>query len=510
MKIKIYWLNRYTKTILRDVGLLLHVPGVMALLSLPVCLIFGEYYAIWPFVFTAIISFSLGQLLYQVFRQAEAAEIQHAMLIVALSWGVIPLLGTIPFVAIASYLAAFPETSQTIREFQHPLNAIFEAVSGYTSTGLTMALDASQLPHTLQWWRSFTEWIGGVGIIVLMLSVLEPNADPDQLYQAAGRQKKIAPTIAGTARKIWKIYLLYTVFSVLVLGLLGMPWWEAVNHAMTGISTGGFSITSDSLTVYTPILKLAAIAIMIAGAISFSVHAQFLSQRRLSPLWRNPSHRALWLLLVLGTILLLLTHYSFTGSLSWLDSLFQWVSALTTCGFNTVKIQDWSPSARLLMSLGMIFGAASGSTCGGLKLSRIVTLYKAVVWHLQQIFLKSDQHIKYKLDGQELTEIEAHRQIRTATVLTTLWLGFLGVGVFVLLHVVQPQYTVPDVILEAASAMGTSGLSVGITNPDLHWIGKLILILFMWMGRVEIIPVLVLFASFLRPVRQVVKIKTGQ
>ena len=165
------------------------------------------------------------------------------------------------------------------------------------------------------------------------------------------------------------------------------------------------------------------------------------------------------------------------------------------------------PSARLLISLGMIFGAAPGSTCGGLKLSRIVTLYKAVVWHLQQIFLKSDQHIKYKLDGQELTEIEAHRQIRTATVLATLWLGFLGVGVFVLLHVVEPQYTVPDVILEAASAMGTSGLSVGITNPDLHWIGKLILILFMWMGRVEIIPVLVLFASFLRPVRQVIRIK---
>ncbi|NJR76974.1 MAG: hypothetical protein HC773_32485 [Scytonema sp. CRU_2_7] len=114
---------------------------------------------------------------------------------------------------------------------------------------------------------------------------------------------------------------------------------------------------------------------------------------------------------------------------------------------------------------------------------------------------------KYKLDGQELTEIEAHREIRTATVLATLWLGFLAVGVLVLLHVVEPQYTVDDVILESASAMGTSGLSVGITNPDLHWLGKLILILFMWMGRVEIIPVLVLFTSLLRPVRQAIRMK---
>jgi Trk-type K+ transport system membrane component len=112
------------------------------------------------------------------------------MLIVALSWGIIPFLGAIPFVAIASYLAAFPETPQTIREFQYPLNAVFEAVSGFTSTGLTMALDSSKLPHSLQWWRSFMEWIGGVGVIVLMLSVLEPSTAPYQLYQAGGRQKK--------------------------------------------------------------------------------------------------------------------------------------------------------------------------------------------------------------------------------------------------------------------------------------------------------------------------------
>lgn len=507
MKIKIRWLNRYTKTVLRDVGLMLHIPGVMALVSLPVCFVFGEYYAILPLILTAIISFSLAQLLYQLFHQAETAEIQHAMLIVALSWGMIPLLGAIPFVAIASQLSISPQTPETIREFQHPINAIFEAISGYTSTGLSMALDASQLPRTLQWWRSFTEWIGGVGIIVLMISVLEPSADPDQLYQAAGRQKKIAPTIAGTARKIWKIYLLYTVMSVLLLKLVGMPWWDALNHAMAGISTGGFSITGDSLTAYAPLIQLATIGIMIVGAISFSVHAKFLSQRRISVLVRDPQHRALWLLLVLGTILLLLQHYSVTGSLNWLDSLFQWVSALTTCGFNTIQIQTWSPSAKLLMSSAMIFGAASGSTCGGLKLSRIVTLYKAVVWHLQQIFLQPDQNIQYKLDGQEISELEAHFQIRTATVLTIFWLGFLGIGVLVLLQIVEPQYTVPDVFFEAASAMGTSGLSVGITNPELHWAGKLILILFMWMGRVEIIPVLVLFASLLRYFGKVINVK---
>lgn len=503
MKSQINTAYRYTKTIIRDVGLSLHIPGVMALVSLPVCLVFGESYAIWPFVLTALVSLGLGQLLYRLFHQAEAAELQHTMLIVALSWGIIPFLGAIPFVAIASYLAAFPETPQTIREFQYPLNAVFEAVSGFTSTGLTMALDSSKLPHSLQWWRSFMEWIGGVGVIVLMLSVLEPSTDPYQLYQAGGRQKKIAPTVTGTVRNIWKIYLLYTVLSVLLFALVGMPWWDALNHGMTGIATGGFSITGKNLSEYGALVQIATIPVMIAGAISFSTHSQLLSQRRLSALWRNTQHRALWLLLLFGTILLLLEHYSFSGSLRWLDSLFQWTSALTTCGFNTIEVETLSSSAKLLMSLAMIFGGASGSTCGGLKLNRIVALYKAVVWHFRQISLKPDEHMHYEVNGEELSETEANHRIKTAAVLATLWLGCLGVGVLVLLQVVQSKYTVPDVLFEAASAMGTSGLSVGISNPDLHGVGKLVLILFMWMGRVEIIPVLVLFSSLLPLLREV-------
>ncbi|MBD2363040.1 TrkH family potassium uptake protein [Anabaena minutissima FACHB-250] len=481
----------------------------MALMSLPVCIVFAEYYAIWPFLWTALLAFSLGQLLYRLFRGNEAADLRHAMLIVALSWAIIPILGAIPFLGIASHLATSANTPQTIREFQYPLNALFEAVSGFTSTGLTMAIDASQLPHTLQWWRSFMEWIGGVGVIVLMLAVLEPIADSYELYQAAGRQKKIASTVTGTVRKIWKIYLLYTILSILLLWLVGMPWWEALNHGMTGISTGGFSVTGKSLSVYAPITQFAAIPIMIAGAISFSVHAQLLSQRHITALWENTQHRLLFLLLALGTILLLLEHYLFAGSLSWLDICFQWVSALTTCGFNTVKIPTWSPSARLWMSLGMIFGAASGSTCGGLKLKRIILLYKAVVWHVQGVLITSDEQMSYKLNQKLVTETEAAHQIQTATVLATLWLGFLGVGVLVLLQIVPPEYAVTDVIFEAASAMGTSGLSVGISNPDLHGLGKLILMLFMWLGRVEIIPGLVLFALLLSPFKKVVMCKTG-
>lgn len=413
-------MNRDTETVLRDVGVLLHIPGVMALVSLPVCVGFGEGYAIVPFGLTAVISLIFGQLLYRSCRRAKAATLKHAMLIVALSWAIVPLPAMIPFIAIASHLATFPDTPQTITDFQSPLNALFEAVSGFTSTGLSMARDASQLPHTLQWCRSFTEWIGGVGIIVLMLCVLEPTSEPDQLYQAAGWNKKIAPTVQKTVRQLWLIYLLYTGLSILLLRLVGMPWWEAVNHGMAGIATGGFAITGNSFTAYPPLIQFAAVPIMIVGAISFVVHAQLLTQHRWSALWSNRQHQLLWLLLGLGTIALLLQQSFFSGSLPWMDSLFQWVSALSTCGFNTVKIQDWSSSARLVLTLAMIVGATSGSTCGGLKLSRVVTLGQAIVEQVHSVLQQSSQQKHRATDDQMESQEEAHQQLQAAAVLATL------------------------------------------------------------------------------------------
>lgn len=491
----------YTKTILRDLGLLLHVPGVMALASLPICFIFAEYYAILPFLATASASLICGQLLYRVYHQAGEARLRHAMLIAALGWGIIPLFAAMPFVLIASNLAAVSLAPLTVLNFQNPLNGVFEAFSGFTSTGLSMALHPSELPHTLQWWRSFMEWIGGAGMIVLVLAVLDPSTDPYQLYYAEAREKKIALTVTKTVRRIWKIYLLYSLLSILLLRVVGMPWWEAINHGLTGISTGGLAIVDDSIGTYNKTIQLAIIPIMIAGAISFSVHYQFLAERRLSALWQDAQHRALWLLLALGTLLLALENFWFKGSFLGLDSLFQWVSALGTCGFSTVNLQYWSPSAKLLLSLGMVFGATAGSTVGGLKLNRVVFLYKGILWRFRRISLQPHELMRYQIEGKVVRESEAYRRIESAAILAVLWLLLLGFGALLLLHIVLPQYNLSDVILEVASALGSVGLSTGITHPDLHSMGKLILIVFMWMGRLEIIPVLLLFSSTFRYLR---------
>ncbi|MFW6358614.1 MAG: TrkH family potassium uptake protein, partial [Chroococcales cyanobacterium] len=320
-------MSPYFKTILRDTGLFLHVPGLMAIVSIIVAIAFAEYYAIIPFIVTAVVSLTLGQLLFRYFYKAEQARTPDAMITAALSWGLIPLLGTIPFLMIASQVDTLPDTSVTLLNFQDPWNAIFESFSGFTSTGLSMALHPSELPRSLQWWRSFIEWIGGVGVIVLVLSLLQPSTDPYQLYSAEGRNQRIALTVQKTVRNIWWIYLLYTIASIMLLRIAGMPWWDAVNHGLTGISTGGFSIRDGSIGAYSPPIQMAVIPIMIAGAISFPMHYILLTKREVSSLWKDDQHRAFGIVLIIGIFLLLLVNYLQQAEFFWLDSIFQWVSA---------------------------------------------------------------------------------------------------------------------------------------------------------------------------------------
>jgi len=477
-------------TVLRDVGILFHIPGVMALCSLPICLIAGEAYAILPFLLMSGLSIGIGQALYRFFKNAKQAQLRHALITVALGWGLIPFLGAIPIIGIAMSTQAEPTLS--LSYFKEPLNALFEAFSGFTSTGLSMAVNAAELPQSLQWWRSLMEWVGGVGVIVLMISVLEPSTDPYQLYSFEGRQKMIGLTLRSTTRNIWWIYCVYTVGGIFLLRILGMDWWGALNHGMTAISTGGFSITGDSMAAYGSAVQIGIIVIMILGAISFRVHSKLLRQKRLSVLWKDDQHRLLWLLLGFGGLLLLGERFLFLKQITGLQVFFQWTSALTTCGFAVTDEKGWSITSKLLLAIAMVFGGASGSTAGGLKLNRVDSLLRAISWRFQRLSLLPHQMMRYRLQQDLITEAEANRRIESAAVLGVLWITLIISGVMVLLHVASPRYTLADTLFEAASALGSAGLSVGITHPQLSWVGKVVLILFMWMGRLEIIPVLAL------------------
>ena len=492
------------RTILRDIGLFLHVPGIMALVSIPISLISGETYVLVPLLTCAVVSLAIGQVLYRQTKSQASNRIPYAMATAAVGWLLVPLLASIPLWMTANAPNLAPDLSTTILEFKNPWNCIFEAFSGFTSTGLSMAFNYSQLPHTLQWWRSLMEWLGGVGVIVLVISLLEPTTEPYQLYNAEGRNQKIGLTLSQTVKRIWWIYLIYTIGSILLFRIVGMSWWAALNHGMTGIATGGFSVTEGSIANYGTGVKLAVIVVMTLGAISFSAHYKFLRQRKLSAFWADNQHQALWILLIIGTILLWSFHRLANRDVAFIDVLFQWSSALGTCGFSTVSVSDWDGGAKLLMTLAMAVGGAAGSTAGGIKLSRLVIIFKAIIWRFRRIALLPHEMMRYRLNGELLTEPEASRRVDAAAVLAILWLSVSIIGVFILQYLKLPTYDLIDVIFEVASATSGVGLSTGITHPDLPWLGKLTLIALMWMGRLEIISALLLLSL---PIKTLTKFK---
>lgn len=488
------------RIILRDLGLLVPVVGIMALVSLAIPAIFDETYAFLPLILTALASFGLGAALYFPFRNAGDAKLKHGMIIAAFGWLLVAALGSLPLVLTALFAQRVGLGSQTLLHFKDPLNAFFESVSGYTGTGLTMTARADLLPHTIQWWRSFMEWIGGMGVIVLMLTILagpRPGAATYSLYYSEARGEKIHPSILSTLRTMWWIFLLYTFISVIILWGAGMPIWDAVNQAMTGISTGGFSVTANSIASYHSVaIELALLPIMLFGAISFAVHYELMRGKG-KILWQDAQTRWLLVIIGLGILFLSLENGIKLGALESLrESAFQFVSAMTCTGFQTADIGAWSATAKLVLAAGMVFGGAAGSTAGGIKIIRMVVLLKGVSWRFRRIASPREAIVPFRIGSTIVDESEVGHRLEDASLITFLWLVFLGLGVVVLLHTVSPQYSLSDVIFEVASAQGNVGLSAGITGPTMSTLAKLTLCFNMWIGRLEIIPILV-FLRFL-------------
>jgi trk system potassium uptake protein TrkH len=490
--------------ILRDLGLLVPVVGFMATVSLVIPLAFGEGFALAPLAITAGISFALGAALYFPFRNAGEAELKHGMIIAAFGWLLVAALGSLPFVLTALF-AQGREASETLLYFKDPASAFFEAVSGYTGTGLTMAARADLMPKTLQWWRSFTEWIGGMGVIVLMLAILagpRPGAARYSLYYAEARGEKIHPSVTSTLRTMWWIFLLYTFISVVALWGAGMPIWESINHAMTGISTGGFSVTDNSIATYNSVaIEIVLIPIMLLGAISFAVHYEMIrGNGRI--LWQDFQTRWFLTIALIGIVFLTLENLLVIGGVDAVrHSAFQLVSAITCTGFQSADLSAWSPTGKLLLAAAMFIGGAAGSTAGGIKVMRMLILLKGVQWRFRKIVSSRKAIVPFRIGLSTIDESQVGQRLEDAALIAFLWLIFLGLGIIVLLHTVSQEHTLSDVVFEVASAQGNVGLSVGITQPTMSLAGKLTLCFNMWIGRLEIIPVLMLVRALFRGVQ---------
>ena len=490
------------KTVLRDLGGIFIIIGFVALIALIVPVLSQEFTtaanfdAVGPILITAALYFGFGLPLFYIFKNSEQADFKSAMVTAALGWFFISLIGSIPFVLIP-----YDKTSLL---YMSPLSAFFESMSGWTGTGLTMVGgNEANLPYTLQFWRSLIQWVGGVGVIVLTLSILaRPGTGSFVLYKGEARDQKTHPSIISTVRTIWWIFLLFTIIGVIVLTIIGvistngMSPWESLNHAMTAIATGGFSVTSDSLASFGTISQIAIVILMAFGAIAFAAHYDLL-KGRIKKFFADAQLRAIIALIILGVIGLTIINLNNFGHDFWTSlkySGFQFTSALTCTGFASVEnIASWAESAKLILAFAMIIGGAAGSTAGGIKLFRAILLYKGVGWRIKRSISTPRRVFVHKLGEKSLSKEDALDLINEAAIISFMWVILLSISIILLIH--TTGNTLSNVVFEVCSAQGNVGLSTGITNINMNPAAKTMLIFNMWIGRLEIIPIIVLIKS---------------
>jgi len=482
------------RIIARDLGLICALVGLMSMVTLLVAIAWGERGMFFPFGVAGGLSFTLAAVLYLPFRGGAEAHLKHGLVIAAVGWLLVALLGAIPF-----FVAAWSSDPGAADVFRDYGNALFEGMSGFTTTGLSVVTHPEILPHTLQWWRSFLQWIGGIGVIVLVLGLTPTPIRPGRGLFFAERDAKIQPTISATIRTMWWIYVLYTFVGIILLWGVGMGVWDSINHSMTALSTGGFSTMSASMGYYTDWgVRVVVLLLMLFGAMSFATHYELLQGKK--PNFRANFYQTRWLLLFCAgiAVVLLIQNVLSRESQSLASSAFQAVSAVTTTGFQTESLRSWSEASKLILILAMFVGGTTGSTAGGIKVMRAVVLIRGISWWLSRTISSPKKVLRFRLANEKLTAEEADSRVQGAAVIFFAWLVCTLGGTLVLMHFIPEGFTLTDSLFEVVSAQSTVGLSVGITHAEMSVVAKLVLILNMWMGRLEVLPVLVMFRAIFR------------
>lgn len=417
----------------------------------------------------------------------------HAMVVVAVTWLVVPLLGAIPFLLSG--------------HFADPLDAMFDSVSGLTTTGLAVISDLDHLASSLNVWRHLLQFLGGLGIVVAALTVFA-GAGGITLYMGEGRGERFLPSVASTVRFLWAVaglHLVGVVAALMVVGwlVLGFQPVRAFFHAFTmflaGFSTGGFSPQSTSIGYYhSVVFELVAMASMLGGAMSFGLHYSLWRGRRRDAL-ANLETRTI-LVTLGGNLLLVLVGLTATGLITTVPNLtrqgfFQLFSAHTTTGWATIpsaELAQWDGFAFVGMAIAMALGGMGSSTAGGVKALRVGLTVKSVVAQIRQVLLpeRAVLSIDYYQAGRQRLTAEVIQSVMTISLLyVALYLLGAGVGM---------AYGIPlrPALFESVSASATIGLSVGVTDASMPAALQVVYMLQMWAGRLEFLA-LFSFLGFL-------------
>ena len=468
------------RSVFKIIGLILLISAASFLLCVPVALIYSE--PVSPFLLSFVTALIPGFLLYRM----TDSPLQHKVttregyLSVTLGWLVLVLSGTLPFVY-----------SGVMHGYA---NMIFESVSGYTTTGASILTDVESLPKSVLFWRSLTHWIGGIGIILLVIIILPSlKVGGYSLFSLESSLKeKILPRTKSIASAVLMIYLLLTLVLVLLLTAGGMDLFDSICHAFGTVATGGFSTKNTSISGYSPYIQYVLGIFMFLSAASFVVF-YFILKRNFS---RVRSNEELWFYVffttaaVVSVTMVLYTGTGMNFAESFRHSFFQVVSTISTTGFATTDYTVWPQAALVLIFLLIFAGGSTGSTTGGIKMARHLITLK----NLRNVTVRL-QHpnaiVPVKLNGQVVPD-----NINSMmTVFIQLYLVIFICGMLVITISGIPAIEAAGASATAISCVGPGMGASGNMGNFAHFnpVAKMTMVMLMIIGRLEIFTIIALF-----------------
>ncbi len=474
------------RIIISILGRVLAIEAGLLLAPLAVALLYGE--SGWPFVWTIALTLAAGGGMIALGNKRRGSlRPREGFVSVTLSWVFISAFGALPFV----FSGAIPNY----------ISALFEIISGFTTTGASVLPEVESVPKGVLFWRSFSHFVGGMGVLVFMMAVL-PTDDEHSMHllraEVPGPVKgKLMPKMRGTARTLYYIYVVMTLVEVVLLLFGGLSLFDALTTAFGTAGTGGFGVRNASIGAYDSAYVDVVVGVfMVAFGVNFNLYYIVLVKRSLKGL----KSQELWgylLVVALATVTIALNIvHQYNGILQALRySFFQVSSIVTTTGFATADFNKWPSYSRATLVLLMLMGACAGSTGGGTKVARLVILCKTIWGEIRQL-ISPRSVVRVTLDGERLD----NAAVRNTMVYYMLYTLF-ALGSFLLLSL--EGYDLETTFTSVISCLSNIGPGLGLVGPTGNFAiwsgpGKLLLSLCMLLGRLEIFPVLTLFAAGFR------------
>lgn len=455
--------------------------GGLLLLPLAVSFGYGEFVSANGFMLTIFLCLLLGGLLSFKKPQNSVFYLKEGLVITGISWLCISILGAIPFL----YTGAIPD----------PVDALFETVSGFSTTGASILTEVESLPKSILFWRSFTHWIGGMGVLVflLMITPLKGGSHANLMKaESTGPQVgKLVSKTQSTAGILYGIYIAFTILEIIFLLCGGMSVFDAITTAFGTAGTGGFGIKNDSMAGFSPYIQTVVAVFMILFGVNFTFYFLLL-WRKTKKAFFMEEVRCYFIIILVAVALISWNTFSMYDNLGTTvrHALFQVGSIITTTGFATTDFNLWPELSKTILVILMFIGACAGSTGGGIKISRFVILFKTVRKEIRT-FLHPSQIGKVSVDGK----IIPHEVVRSVNVFMITYI-FLFVGSALLISLDNfDGITNFTSVVATLSNIGPGLSAIGPMGNYAQFsvLSKLVFIFDMLAGRLELFPILMLF-----------------